>query len=209
MRQKTQSMQQFVLPELEDRLRKKSESIADFYDPTHNESKIAFTKSSLLHGVISKKKVKQERELRLLALDKANTERAFWEYFKLLAKTLDLTVEMLREYRIKQQYECDQIACKWLQERCKTMVLKLRVLKNQFLCDTYTPETVSALKKVKNQLELAKRDAVQEHERVLVKLQEYSSIGMGFDAIVKQYTGLLEEMKNKQWALNELQKNKA
>jgi len=145
-------MQQFVLPELEDRLRKKSESIADFYDPTHNESKIAFTKSSLLHGVISKKKVKQERELRLLTLDKANTERAFWEYFRvsftlstshlshrciptllslsidkqLLAKTLDMSIEMLREYRIKQQYECDQVVCKWLQERCKTMVLKLR-----------------------------------------------------------------------------------
>jgi len=44
--------------------------------------------------------------------------------------------------------------------------------------------------------------------RALVKLQEYSSIGMGFEPIVKQYIGLLEEIKNKNWALNELQKNK-
>jgi HAUS augmin-like complex subunit 4 len=80
------------------------------------------------------------------------------------------------------------------------------VLKNQFLCDTYTPEAVIALQKIKNHLEVAKREAVEEHERVLVKLQEYSSLGLGFESIVKQYTQLLEEIKNKRWALSELQK---
>jgi HAUS augmin-like complex subunit 4 len=81
-------------------------------------------------------------------------------------------------------------------------------LKNQFLCDTYTPEAVVALHKIRNHLDLAKRDAMEEHERVLVKLEEYSSIGFGFEGVVKQYAQLLEEIKNKKWALEELQQNK-
>jgi hypothetical protein len=89
--QRSQMMQQHILPELEDRLKKKCEAIAAFYEPNITELKFSFAKSSLLHGVISKRKAKQEREERLLALDRANTERAFWDYFKVFFLPFFLT----------------------------------------------------------------------------------------------------------------------
>ena len=35
-------------------------------------------------------------------------------------------------------------------------------------------------------------------------LKAYESVGLGFDALVREYTYLKEEIENKQWAIREL-----
>jgi hypothetical protein len=39
---------------------------------------------------------------------------------------MEALVEMLKDYKLKQQFENDQITCKWLQAKCNTLILKLR-----------------------------------------------------------------------------------
>lgn len=81
-------------------------------------------------------------------------------------------------------------------------------MKNQYLTETYTAETVPALKKIRGYLETACRQALDEYENSLKKLQEYESIGLGFDDLVNEYASILNEIKEKTWALNELINNK-
>jgi hypothetical protein len=53
-------------------------------------------------------------------------------------------------------------------------LILFRVLKYQFLTETYTTETVPALRKIRGYLELAHQDAVEELEVTRQKLQEYA-----------------------------------
>jgi hypothetical protein len=81
-------------------------------------------------------------------------------------------------------------------------------MKHQYLVETYTAETVPGLKKIRGHLETACRQALDEYENAIKKLQEYESIGLGFDDLVSEYAAILNEIKEKTWALNELQNNK-
>ncbi len=50
--------------------------------------------------------------------------------------------------------------------------------------------------------------ATQEHmETALQKLDEYESVGMGFDKLVAEYALILHDIEEKTWALNQLLKD--
>jgi hypothetical protein len=51
--------------------------------------------------------------------------------------------------------------------------------------------------------------AVKERDlhRVRMALQAYSSLGYGFDQLAEEYSALMRELENKEWALSELAKS--
>ena len=57
-------------------------------------------------------------------------------------------------------------------------------------------------------MESAHRQALDEYEIAIKKLQEYESIGLGFDNLVQEYQLIINQIKEKMWALNELEKDK-
>lgn len=46
-----------------------------------------------------------------------------------------------------------------------------------------------------------------EYNNVSQALNAYESVGMGFDALVNEYSQLKNEVENKQWALKEFQQS--
>ena len=81
-----------------------------------------------------------------------------------------------------------------------------RVLKYQFLSETYTQLTVPALSKIKGHL-LADRQKIQaEYEAASKRVKQYRCVGSGFEELVKEYTNIMKEVQNKEWALQELQR---
>ena len=53
--------------------------------------------------------------------------------------------------------------------------------------------------------------AIQSHNEELYRLTQalkgYEGAGMGFDALVREYTYLQEQIENKSWAMNELKES--
>jgi len=57
------------------------------------------------------------------------------------------------------------VTAEWLAAKCDAMCLKVRVLQNQMIRDTYTPEATEALKRVKYVTLLVFCQERQEHCR--------------------------------------------
>lgn len=57
------------------------------------------------------------------------------------------------------------------------------------------------------ELNLSVNETQQELSHVSKALQTYESVGMGFDAIVDEFTRLRDEIDNKKWAVHELKKH--
>jgi hypothetical protein len=56
-------------------------------------------------------------------------------------------------------------------------------------------------------LDSAFNKAVEEHERIMRTLNEYENIGMGFDKLVAEYASILQDIQDKKWAMEEIQRD--
>jgi len=153
------------------------------------------------------KKLTWKEKRMLLHKKKISSQRAFWEYYKILCKILDATGALLQDHKLTKQYQADEITYKWLESQLQTMILKLNVIKMQLLTDTYTTETTPGLRKIRGHLELAYQETVEQFEQAVQKISEYESVGGGFDKLVAEYSAILQDIKEKKWAMSELLKN--
>ena len=102
------------------------------------------------------------------------------------------------------------------------MEMKLCLLKNELLCDTYTPETLAALRLIRyvsrhcvaslwctqpltrhlsEQLAQLQRDVASENERADSKLRQYAAAGPALERLAKEHARVLAEAKDREWAL--------
>jgi hypothetical protein len=79
-----------------------------------------------LDAIIATQKVHLDRESETLELDLVSSERAFWEYFKVLSKSLDILGDLLQNHKLKRQFQADEVNSKWLDSQFKTLMLKLQ-----------------------------------------------------------------------------------
>ena len=56
---------------------------------------------------------------------------------------------LIADHKLQSQVKHDRVTAEWLTAKCDAMCLKVRVLQNQMIKDTYTPEAVAALKRIK------------------------------------------------------------
>ena len=87
------------------------------------------------------------------------------------------------------------------------MHISYSVLKYDCLCDTYTPQSVAALARIRDlvqqQLQATKRTVEERSDA----LQRYRQTGDDFQKVVAEYAQLLEAIHEKQWTLRELAKS--
>ena len=205
-RKHSSSLQQKLIPELEQRLRKKGETLVNFHDTTGNieSGKFAFAKTSQLPALLEAEKQEMETEQADLNRDKEQREKQFWQYYQTLMDSLGVLEHLIKKYRLQSQSESDTITAEWLTARCDAMCLKIKTLEYQLLCDTYYDETVRALTTIKNQLDLRIHETQKDLRQVGQSLQAYEAVGTSFDSLVEDYTKLRDEIDNKKWGLREL-----
>ncbi|EDO45924.1 predicted protein [Nematostella vectensis] len=204
-----QSFQQNIIPELESRLRAKCELLVNFHEPSkdYESEGLSFAKAGQLPAILQKEKSLLQEERKRLGQDRLMRDRQFRQYYQTLLQSLESLEKLITKHRLQSQVRYDKVTTDWLAAKCEAMCLKIRVLQNQLIRDTYTPETVAALKKIRGLLEVAKEEEERELQRAREALQAYESVGMGFEALVREYSALMIEIDNKKWALSELRQS--
>ena len=64
-------------------------------------------------------------------------------------QSLQTLERLIADHRLQSQAKHDRVTAEWLTAKCDAMCLKVRVLQNQMIRDTYTPEATEALKRIK------------------------------------------------------------
>ncbi|XP_071785681.1 HAUS augmin-like complex subunit 4 isoform X2 [Asterias amurensis] len=203
------ALQQQLIPKIEDRLRRKCEELVGFHhsQPDNEGGQMAFAKATRLPDLLQSECTKLDEERQKLKLDRAQRDKHFWQYYQALMDSLSVLELLITKHRLRLQADSDTITSNWLAARCHAMCLKLRVFEARLLCDTYTPEVVTALKQIKHHLNRAIQEKDKDVTRLSQALQSYQSIGMGFDELVKEYEQLQAAIDNKKWALTELKQS--
>ncbi|KAL5021616.1 hypothetical protein ScPMuIL_000771 [Solemya velum] len=206
-RKHLQYIQQKLIPEVEDRLRKKSENFVNFHEPhnTSDSSNLIFAKANQLPSLVESDQRKLVEEKRQYKNDRSRSNKQFWLYYQTLVDSLNLLERLISQHRLDKQANNDCITSEWMIARCDAMCLKIKLLELNILCDTYSAETVQALRIVRKQLDSKLHEGHKERTNLRQALQAYEAVGMGFDSLVEEYGQLCEELENKQWAMSELE----
>ncbi|XP_072024848.1 HAUS augmin-like complex subunit 4 [Amphiura filiformis] len=207
-----QALQQQLIPRLEERLRKKCEELEAFHHPpnsTEGSDDLAFARATRLPDLLQSECTELVEKKTKLRLDRAKRDKQFWHYYQALMECLEVLEKLINRHRLGLQADSDSITSDWLSARCHALCLKIKVFEAKLLCETYTPDVVSALKQIRHHLNLAIQEREKDVSRLQRALQAYESVGMGFDALVKEYEQLQGAIDNKKWALTELKQSMA
>ncbi|RDD46921.1 HAUS augmin-like complex subunit 4 [Trichoplax sp. H2] len=200
------SVQQVLIPEIETRLRKRCENLAEYYNPNSQDDgePMTFANITELPELIERDKRRVDDEKANLTKVAVLRRRKFWQYYQEIQKCIEILDEIIRKYRLKYQADHDTITCNWFAAKCDAMCNKLSVLANHLLKDSYTNETVSALNQIKHHLVTAQAEVENELTTISESLRSYEAIGMGFDKIVLQYAEIAKSIDEKRWALSQI-----
>ncbi|KAH9495656.1 hypothetical protein Btru_015559 [Bulinus truncatus] len=206
-------LQQTISPLLEERLQKKCDDIYNFYEPlkslTPASQRLMSAKSNSLPDVVEQKILCLLQEKEALKKDRYTREQHFWTYYQKLLDCLSVIETIVNNYKLTCQAETDDVTVEWLKIRCDALCLKVKLTQIQILCDTYTNETVKALKKISGYLDEAIQQSESQLSATSYSLQAYHTIGTEFKTLVNQFSLLQNEIENRKWALSTLRKTSA
>mmetsp|Transcript_43415 Transcript_43415/g.70439 ORF Transcript_43415/g.70439 Transcript_43415/m.70439 type:complete len:165 (-) Transcript_43415:530-1024(-) len=119
--------------------------------------------------------------------------------------TFEVLKKLVFDYRMKRTYEYDWVMLQWLVIRCRTMNMKLMVLKAWDDAQMYTKETVPALRVARQKLDKQLEEANNSLNHISMRVRQYESLGGEFDKLVRNYVAVLQEMERQQFSLRQFQ----
>ncbi|XP_041095135.1 HAUS augmin-like complex subunit 4 [Polyodon spathula] len=90
-----------------------------------------------------------------------------------------------------------------MEAKCQIIILKIRMEMLQVQLDTYTPKKIAVRRTVRDTVESALKSEQVERQSSERMLSSFEILGQDFEALVKEYSRLRREIKNKKWALQE------
>jgi len=144
----------------------------------------------------NKKKAQFEESLAL--------REAHSKYMSTLLESLKIMEEILQKHVMEIQMEQYSNQSQWLQIQCDALLLKIKSLNLEIMCETYTKDTVPALRKILKDLEARSEQVESETQAARARISRYESVGHDFNEIVKEYSQLREAIKSKKWTLEKL-----
>ncbi|XP_071957377.1 HAUS augmin-like complex subunit 4 isoform X2 [Antedon mediterranea] len=211
-RHRVASIQQRLIPQIEENLQHKCQSLVEFHQPPIDQEscdKLIFAKATKLPDILQSESRQLEEEKTNLKFAQAKRDKQFWQYFQAMMDCITTLEKLIKKHRLKFQADSDSVTSDWMSVRCQAMCLKIRFFKAQLLCDTYTKEVVETHKHIKKHLSHEYHENEKELNQVSQALQSYQSLGMGFDKMVQEYDQLQAEIDNKRWALSEFKTSMA
>ncbi|XP_077983532.1 HAUS augmin-like complex subunit 4 [Glandiceps talaboti] len=208
-RKQLNSIEHRLIPKLEERLRNKCETLVTYHQPQKQSgsSELSFAKSTQLPSMLERECCVLKEEKKQLRQDKAKRDRKFWQYYQSLIEWSNVLSEVIKKHGLKSKMSENIIVTNWLNARCQAVCCRINCLEADVLCDTYTKESVDALKQIKYHMNHAINDCEKELGRLTQAVQAYESLGMGFDKLVKEFHALQEAIDSQRWALAELKPN--
>jgi len=154
--------------------------------------------SSRIEKDKQQKKVKEEN---LLMMKEQQSK-----YTSTLLESLAIMEELVEKHLIEFQSEQYNTKGQSLQVQCDALLLKIKSLHMDILCETYTKDTIPALIKISSEQITCAEQTESEFQSSKVRLNRYESVGNDFNNLVDEYSQLKEMIKQKKWTLEKLQK---
>ncbi|XP_031114991.1 AUGMIN subunit 4-like [Ipomoea triloba] len=146
-----------------------------------------------------------EREEATLREDLYSSDRKFAEYYNVLEQILGVLIKLVKDIKLKHQHKYDELQKTWLSKRCDTMSAKLRVLEHILLLETYTPDTIPALHKIRKYLVESTEEASLAYNKAATRLREYQGVDPHFDMIARQYHDIVKKLENMRWTIQQVE----
>ncbi|VFQ81361.1 unnamed protein product [Cuscuta campestris] len=146
-----------------------------------------------------------EREEATLCEDLYSSDRKFAEYYNVLEQILVVLIKLVKDIKLQHQHKYDELQKTWLSKRCDTMSAKLRVLEHILLLETYTPDTIPALHKIRKYLSESTEEATLAHNKAITRLREYQGVDPHFDMIARQYHDIVKKLEGMRWTIQQVE----
>lgn len=112
--------------------------------------------------------------------------------------------KIIEKYRLRLQPKRNEEKFSNLVSRCEALSLKILSMTAKLKKSLYTRDSVIALQSIKAELLKQNRKYHQEIVATEQQLSEFKNLGDEFNAIVKEYNQLQEDIEKRTWALNKL-----
>uniref|UniRef100_A0A4W5JQI4 HAUS augmin-like complex, subunit 4 n=1 Tax=Hucho hucho TaxID=62062 RepID=A0A4W5JQI4_9TELE len=198
-------MKQRLPRDLEKHLKKKCFSVLSYYQPEwENESEgLKNMKLSRLSGLLESER-KRAESLKEKSRENASLlQRQTHCYLSELLGCIHILQSLILDHRLKAQKELDRKKIDYFEAKCEIVMQKIRAEMLEIQLDTYTADTISAHKKIREKLETELNASQLEKQSVECKLSSFEIFGKEFEALAEEYSRLRQEIDTKSWALKE------
>eukprot|EP00731_Ephydatia_muelleri_P026873 Em0018g973a len=164
---------------------------------------ITIAKATQLPAVLSQRQESIVTSAEELQVGRSTADKKLSARSKVLLKSCK-QLEQVLVHKLTFIADQESSVAAYQRAQATAMQNKLSTTHHQLLRDTYTQPTVKALHEIRTHL-LAAREHCH-HQLLDLKhiINGYQSIGEEFTRLLDEYVGLVAEIENKQWALNEL-----
>ncbi|KAM4537130.1 HAUS augmin-like complex subunit 4 [Odontesthes bonariensis] len=199
-------MKQGLPRQLEKHLKEKCLSLLSYYQPEwENESEgLKASKLSHLSSLLNKEKKRAESLKETCRENVVLLQRQTQLYLSELTKCIQLLQTLILDHRLKIQTDLDRKKLEYFEGKCELVLQKIKTEMVEIQQDTYTADTISAHRKIREKLESELQAFTTEKQAVELKLSSFEILGKEFEALADEYCRLRQEIEMKNWALKEL-----
>ncbi|MGH0117790.1 UNVERIFIED_CONTAM: hypothetical protein FKN15_039961 [Acipenser sinensis] len=116
---------------------------------------------------------------------------------------IQILQSLILDHRLRAQNDLDRKKTQYMEAKCQIIILKIRMEMLQVQLDTYTPKKIAVHHTIRDTLESALKSEQVERQSSQRMLSSFEILGKDFEAVVKEYSRLRQEIKNRKWALQE------
>lgn len=198
-------MKQGLPRELENHLKKKCLSLLSYYQPEwENDSEgLKNTKLSHLSAQLDKDKKRSECLKETCRENTVLLQRQTQLYLSELIKCIQLLQSLILDHRLRIQTDLDGKKLEYLEGKCELVLQKIKTEIVDIQLDTYTADSISAHRKIREKLVSELKACQVEKQSVEIKLSSFEILGKEFGHLAEEYCRLRHEIELKNWALKE------
>lgn len=200
-----QRLKQGLPRQLEKHLKEKCLSLLSYYQPEweHESEGLKMTKLSHLSAQLDKEKKRAESLKETCRENTVLLQRQTELYLTELTKCMQLFQSFILNHRLKIQTDLDRKKLDYFEGKCELILQKIKAEMVEIQLDTYTPDSISAHRKIREKLESELKACKAEKQSVELKLASFEILGKDFEALAEEYCRLRQEIEMKNWALKE------
>ncbi|KAF7207363.1 HAUS augmin-like complex subunit 4 isoform X2 [Nothobranchius furzeri] len=194
---------------VERHLKEKCLSLLSYYQPEWEHESEGLKSNKLVHlsGLLNEEKRRSET---LKETSRENTvmlQRQTQLYLSEMMKCLQLLQTLILDHRLKIQTDLDKKKLDYFESKCELVLQKIKTEMVEIQLDTYTTETISTHRKIREKLGSELKAGKEEKQAAELSLSSFEILGREFQTLADEYCRLRQEIDMKTWALKELTQN--
>uniref|UniRef100_A0A3P8WA58 HAUS augmin-like complex, subunit 4 n=1 Tax=Cynoglossus semilaevis TaxID=244447 RepID=A0A3P8WA58_CYNSE len=184
-----QRIKQSLPNELEKHLKKKCFNLLSYYQPEWENESEGLKNSKLSHlSALLEKEKKRTESLNETSKEKTLLlQRQIQLYTSELTKCVQLLQSLVLDHRLKIQTDLDRKKLEYFEGKCELVLQKIKAEMVDIQLDTYTPEAISAHKKIRENLDSELKACQLEKQSIELKLSSFEILGKDFETLAEEY----------------------